>query len=182
MRAFAIAFLLWCSATPGASAAEPNPTAVFELLAERLSVMKSVAAYKRDHDLPVEDKPREAIVLDKAAEAAARAGLDPVLIRPFFLANIEAAKSVQHCWLERWHTGESPMPTERLDLVNDIRPRLIDIGGRLNQAIANYISAGGVFGPQEKVLYQQDVRIDCLAPTNQEALFDALAQVRHAKD
>ena len=181
-RAFAGGFLVWLGMTLGSWATEPNPKVVFDLLAERLSIMKSVASYKLDRDLPVEDKSREAIVLEKAAEGAARDGLDPLLVRPFFEANIEAAKTVQHCWIERWRSGQNEAPAQVPDLIKVIRPRLIAIGSRLNQALAQYLTAGGEFGPQEEADYQEVLQLDCLATADREALYKTLEQVRLEAD
>ncbi|NIP77428.1 MAG: chorismate mutase, partial [Xanthomonadales bacterium] len=63
---------------------------------------KPVAAWKHARGKPVEDLEREAVVVDRAAADAAAAGLDPETARPFFMAQIDAAKSVQHCWIARW--------------------------------------------------------------------------------
>ena len=75
-----------------AAVADPLADAVFERIAERLAMMKPVAAWKRDHGVTVEDRAREAIVLESAIEQAAKAGLAVETARPFFEAQIAAAK------------------------------------------------------------------------------------------
>ena len=58
--------LLAATVTPGWAA----PDKLFGAINERLSFMQSVAAWKADNDKPVEDLPREKVVLDAARIAA----------------------------------------------------------------------------------------------------------------
>ena len=56
-----------------ATAEEP----IFELIDARLELMRAVAAYKWELQLPIEDRAREKVVLDKARLAALKAGIAP---------------------------------------------------------------------------------------------------------
>ena len=108
---------------------------VFDLIDQRLSLMKPVAHWKFVGDVPVEDLEREAIVLRKTIEAAATANLDPAAVSSFFRLQIELAKAVQHRHMAHW-TLEPPTdetPTE--DLETSLRPRLIRIGERSLTAV-----------------------------------------------
>ena len=71
-----------------------GPARVVDLAARRLLVMPAVAAAKRAAHLPLVDPAREAIVITRAAERAARAGLDATAARRLAEAQIAAARAV----------------------------------------------------------------------------------------
>ncbi|MBW2279178.1 MAG: transporter substrate-binding domain-containing protein [Deltaproteobacteria bacterium] len=99
---------------------------VIDLAARRIAFMPAVAAYKRAHGLPVEDRAREQVVLDGVAERAGEAGLQAESLRESFEIQIDLAKAVQ-----RRAAGEDAT----LDLAQ-IRPVLLSLGRRLVQACA----------------------------------------------
>ena len=112
-------------------------------LDERLSLMTQVADTKIVLGRPVEDRGREARVLAAAAGAtqreAARRGVeppDPKRVEAFYLAQIEAAKSIQRA--RRRSLARAPAPrdesareTARRTLEERIRPALIALGDRI---------------------------------------------------
>ncbi len=104
--------------------ATPNAHLV-DLLARRLAYMPLVAAYKRQHGLPIEDREREATVLQAALVRAKTTGISESALRSFFALQIELAKAVQR----RSRAGES------LDLTTQIRPALIELGDRIVEAL-----------------------------------------------
>ena len=106
------------------------------LIAERLGYMKDVALYKSQHGLPIEDLPREQIVLDNAVRHGLRFGLKPDSSRQFFSLQIEAAKEIQAYWLQRWQAYPAQKPDHVPDLVNVIRPGLIELGNRITAILA----------------------------------------------
>ncbi|MEM6464612.1 MAG: gamma subclass chorismate mutase AroQ [Pseudomonadota bacterium] len=123
------------------------PAAVFadsakapKLIGERLSLMKDVAIYKAQRGLPVEDLAREAVVIDAAVKSAAEHGLEPASTRAFFQAQIDAAKVIQACWIERWE-AQGELPADGADLVNEIRPELLRLGDAIVAAIAVNIAS-----------------------------------------
>ena len=77
-------------------------TSIAALVHARLALMKDVAAYKYLNGIPVEDLDREAIVLVHATEQAYDAGLNGETMAPFFKTQIDAAKAIQRCWIDRW--------------------------------------------------------------------------------
>ncbi len=110
-----------------------------ELINERLSHMRDVAAYKWINQRPIEDLEREAVVI----AAATRSGLDQNITaassKAFFVAQIAAAKEIQQYWFNYWQQhGDPDSPP---DLVNVVRPELLRLG---NQILAGLRHAGTV--------------------------------------
>ncbi len=69
-----------------------QPVALLDL---RLSLMPAVAAYKRVHDLPIEDRTREQALLKRLTDQAQLRGLSATAIKSFFRIQIDLAKQVQ---------------------------------------------------------------------------------------
>ena len=155
----------WSSAALAGGAQQDDLVHLIEL---RLGLMKDVAAYKFINDIAIEDKEREAVVLARAIAEAEVAGLDGATMAPFFSAQIDAAKMIQQCWFERWQNGDAAEPDEAPDLQGELRPRLIDIGDALIQAIAVSLSA------DEGLLLDAAPAIDCMAPASGNAIVNTL--------
>jgi cyclohexadienyl dehydratase len=103
-----------------------------DLLARRLAFMPFVAAAKAKAGLPIEDLPREQLVLDATAEHARQSGLPEARVRDFFALQIALAKAIQR--------RKSEAAT--LDLGSQIRPALNELGDRILDAIAGAARAG----------------------------------------
>jgi cyclohexadienyl dehydratase len=103
-----------------------------DLLARRIAFMPLVAAAKAKQGLPIEDLPREKVVLDAAAESARKLGLPEAPSQQFFALQIELSKAVQRRSSE----------TATLDLTQQIRPALSELGDRILAAVAETRSAG----------------------------------------
>jgi len=58
--------------------------------------MKSVGLYKAIHQVPIEDIPREKIVIEKAMDAADKQGVTATSVKDFFRAQISVAKVIQY--------------------------------------------------------------------------------------
>jgi len=97
-----------------------------DLLARRLAMMPFVAAWKRAHQLPIEDLEREAVVLRRAQQGARARGLDPERMRAFFAAQIDLAKAIQR---------RAPASEARFDLATELRPLLSRLGDRIVAAL-----------------------------------------------
>ncbi|MGX2997116.1 chorismate mutase [Streptomyces sp. JNUCC 64] len=108
---------------------------VTSLLAERLLVADKVAAAKYGTALPIEDPARERQILDDVARRAAALGLDPVNTVAVFRDQIEAGKNVQRALFARWDARPGERPTERPDLVREVRPVLDRITTELLDAL-----------------------------------------------
>ena len=161
--------------------AEPFADAVFDGIAGRLSLMKSVAAWKRANGVAVEDRAREAVVLENATAAAADAGLDPATARPFFAAQIEAAKDVQRCWIGRWDADEAPPPEGAPDLTTEIRPALLELDRALLAGIEAALARNVVFDEARAPDFAAAADIDCLSAARRDAVYERLGQLRLAE-
>ena len=111
--------------------------ALLAAMDERLSLMVGVAESKRVLGKPVEDLAQEARVLEAAVkgviEESQRQKVDPPntdAVEAFFKAQIEAAKAIQYKTL----AGPATM-TDPPDLVEDLRPALGRISGRINRLV-----------------------------------------------
>ncbi len=103
-----------------------------DLLARRMAFMPLVAGAKAKLGMPIEDLPREQLVLDSAAASARRMGLPEAETRALFALQIELSKAVQR---------RSSEPTA-LDLATQIRPALNELGDRILVAVAEARSVG----------------------------------------
>lgn len=74
--------------------------------------MRSVAAYKWERQLAIEDEARETLVLEKARLSALKPGIAPDTAEAFFISQIDAAKDIQRYWFGQWE-----WPTLSEDLV-----------------------------------------------------------------
>lgn len=176
--AFAALIILTLIGVSTADETEAGP--VVDLIFERLSLMKQVAAFKFQKGLEIEDLAREALVLDKAASEAAEAGLEVESIRPFFQALIEAAKTIQECWIKRWQSKDAVPPNNPPNLMVETRPELI----RLGKAIIAGIKAGlaedsTVRRPRNVTTHT--VLPDCLDKSVRGDVLKALADVKLSK-
>ena len=161
--------------------AQSSAAAVFEGIAERLSLMKSVAAWKRANGVAVEDRAREAVVLENATAAAAAAGLDPAMARPFFAAQIEAAKDVQRCWIGRWDANEAPPPEGAPDLKTEIRPALLELDRALLASIEAALARDIAFDQARAADFAAVADVECLSAARRAAVYRRLGQLRLAE-
>ncbi|WP_349306715.1 gamma subclass chorismate mutase AroQ [Chitinivorax sp. B] len=106
------------------------------LMNERLKLMPDVARYKWNDQSPVEDLPREKIILDGLVKQAAEAKVAPELATTFFRAQIEAAKVIQRKLIDDWRQSQPGRFEDIPDLKTEIRPRLDDLTAKLIQALA----------------------------------------------
>ncbi len=176
-----IAFVvLIISGLSGPAMAGPETDAVFARIADRLALMKPVAAWKRARSAAVEDLAREAVVLEKATRSAADVGLVAETARPFFQAQITAAKEIQTCWIGRWDRNEAQPPDPVPDLKTEIRPKLIKIGAALLSDIKDALEAGASFDAAHSADFLAKVKLDCLSAEGHAAIFKELGGLRLA--
>ncbi|MFE9441122.1 chorismate mutase [Streptomyces sp. NPDC006602] len=118
-----------------AAAVVPGLMPLTDLFAERLLLADKVAAAKYGTDKPIDDPVREQQVLDDVAARAVGLGLDPDAVTAVFRDQIEANKVVQRGLYARWDAHPELRPTERPDLVKEVRPALDRITTRLLAAL-----------------------------------------------
>lgn len=106
------------------AAVTPGLAPLTDLFAERLLLADKVAAAKYGTDKPIDDPVREQQILDDVAARAVGLGLDPDAVTAVFRDQIEANKLVQRGLYARWDAHPELRPTERPDLVKEVRPAL----------------------------------------------------------
>jgi cyclohexadienyl dehydratase len=176
-----IAPVVLAAASVDGDARQPDEL-LYMLLAERLSLMRDVAAHKWHNDLPVEDRQREAMVLEAAVEDGLSRGFRPASSRRFFAVQIEAAKDIQNHWFGIWSRDGGPEAAEdfagspRTDLAADIRPRLLQLG----QAIMDASAAPGVLHSEAR--FAARVNVPGLPPARRQALFESIQRLQRYPD
>ncbi len=110
-------------------------TSLTDLFAERLLVADKVAAAKYGTDKPIDDPVREQQILTDVSARAVGLGLDPEAVAAVFRDQIEANKVVQRGLYARWDAHPELRPTERPDLVKEVRPILDRITTELLDAL-----------------------------------------------
>jgi len=156
-------------------------TRVFQLIGERLSLMKPVAHWKFVRDAEIEDMDREAVVLNAAVADALGVGIDGTSVRPFFQAQIDGAKDIQECWFARWRAGEDLPEGEPPDLVEDIRPQLLEIGSALLTGLADAVSDRNRIDDSTTPAFHDAVRVECLSDDMRSEIFAQLGVIRLAE-
>ena len=107
-----------------AASVAPGLTPLTDLFAERLLLADKVAAAKYGTDKPIDDPVREQQILDDVAARATGLGLDPDAVKAVFRDQMEANKLVQRGLYARWDAHPEERPSERPDLVKEVRPAL----------------------------------------------------------
>lgn len=106
-----------------------------EVLIQRLTVMPDVARYKWNNDIPVEDLEREARLLAVTVARAEEAGIEENFAANAVQAQMTASKLLQSNLIEGWRENNQEKFENVPDLVNDIRPKLVELTPRLLLAL-----------------------------------------------
>jgi chorismate mutase-like protein len=101
---------------------------LYSILERRVDLMKWVAMDKWKNSKPIEDLPREKIVLQKTRKQAAEAGI--LYIDDLTRAQIQIAKNEQHRWMEKWNKQGLPKNQTGPTLV-ELRKQLDDLSNEL---------------------------------------------------
>jgi chorismate mutase len=169
--AASLILLLWQPA-----AAQPEAITAFQLINERLKHMEDVAMYKSVNGLPVEDLPREKIVIENAVLAAESQGLLGDSIENFFITQINVAKAIQYRSLADWLSSPISKPTP--DLPNQIRPKLTELGDEIVKELAILLSHEGRIGESLRESFQLHMSVNKVSAAEVDLLFDSLLLVR----
>ena len=152
---------------------------LFQAIAERLSYMENVGAYKAQNEIPVEDVPREKIVLSNAKELAAAHGLDSDSMERFFIAQTSAAKAIQYRYRTELLTRE--IPTRPIDLQSDVRPELDRLSSDIVKLFATALQSRPAIIEERRERFMSILQSRLLVDTEREALFEAMLEVRRSQ-
>ncbi|KHN54675.1 chorismate mutase [Pectobacterium fontis] len=164
----------WC--LPLHAAVQDNPRGIYQLIQERMVLMKDVAGYKARQHLPVEDLQQEERILSKVREQSAVTGLSPQSTQLFFTSLMNASKAIQYRYMADWlATPESDwMP---LSLNNTIRPMLLTIDDQLLISIKRYLAHGGHFSPEQEVTFLSAINVENLSQNDKRQIYAALSKI-----
>jgi len=138
--------------------------------------MEDVAMYKSVNGLPVEDLPREKIVIENAVLAAESQGLLGDSIENFFITQINVAKAIQYRSLADWLS--SPISKPIPDLPNQIRPKLTELGDEIVKELALLLSLGGRIGESLRESFHLHMSVNKVSAAEVDLLFNSLLLVR----
>lgn len=149
------------------------------LINQRLSYMKDVASSKALNHLPVEVLTQEAQVLVDTLKIAASQGIDPVSIKPFIVAQMDAAKAIQYRyradWLSTPETGWQPRP------LNEIRAEIARLSAQIIERLAIELRTNGKISPSDQSEFIARLQQKNLSKADEIQLYKTLLQVRLAK-
>jgi chorismate mutase-like protein len=107
-----------------------------QLIDQRLSMMADVAKFKWNTRTPIEDLPREALIVAGFTKQATDLGIDAGLASTFFKGQIEAAKTLQREYFAKWQSEGADQFSNVPDLAKEIRPKLDALTPRMLKALA----------------------------------------------
>ena len=181
--ALATLCILFTSAisTRTANAAAPsklqNADKLYSILIRRVDLMKWVAMDKWIHHKPIEDLPREKIVLQKTRKQAADAGI--VNIDDLTRTQIQIAKNEQHRWMEKWNKHglhiNQPAPT-----LNELRKQLDDLSSELIPSLQENLSSLRDDKLHPRLHTMLNDKLKKLPINERNMLWKALLKLRHA--
>ncbi len=151
-----------------------------ELVNERLSYMKAVAAYKWEHKLAIEDLEREEIVIRSSMDQAGTFGLDSISTRMFFEQQIEAAKQIQHYWFKHWEKNGFEPDRNFGDLKTEIRPALLKLGKQIPVSISELRlwESPKISSRQDRSNFIAHLTTEGLRNREKQRLFKAVMQIK----
>ncbi|CAH0536977.1 chorismate mutase [Vibrio marisflavi] len=161
--------------------AQGTDTLLFSNINNRLGYMKDVALYKAQHHKQIEDIAREAVVIEKAQAQAKKLGLNPSSVKPFFVAQISAAKAIQYRYRADWLSSPNKLNAKPLNLKTQVRPALITLGNTILAEMKDHLEKFGPFNPSERAKFIRHITVANLTIADKDMLYDGLMKVRLAK-
>ncbi len=131
-----LVWLAGCASAPNAQHGDvSNSDSTCRVIADRLSVMKDVAAYKHAKGLPIEDRDREKAIIERFSTAAQFENLPKDYVTSIIVDQIEAAKLIQTDYITGWENGWFQVEPQSAPL-SVIRTQIDEINARLVDSIA----------------------------------------------
>lgn len=175
MTQFVAVFLSSLFLYSNAFAGSVSSDAISAALNERMQIMKAVAGYKARHHLPVEDLPREQVVLDKMLSNAQQTGLEPQSVAPFIHALMNAGKAIQYRYLADWlSTPENARAPADLA---ETRQQIERLDRELLNAISQRLKAGPLTEPDRRGLMAA-LAAPHLSEADKTSLVTSLSRIR----
>ena len=167
--------LFMCSTVFACSVTSVSLGELSSTLNERMLVMREVAGYKALHHLPVEDLPREQVVLTSMLKNAQDAGLAPQSVEPFVRALMNTGKAIQYRWLADWLA--TPDVSSPVTPLADTRQRIQQIDRRLMVAISQRLMAGA-FSEEDMAWLAAQMTAPNLSGADKNSLLVSLSLIK----
>lgn len=152
--------------------AASDKTQLFEQINQRLSYMKDVAGYKADNHQPIEDLNQEARVSASALSVAGNQGLQPMSVKPFIKAQMDAAKAIQYRYRADWlATPEekwTPLP------LATVREKIGLLSTHQLQQLAKILKSGGSIDETDRKTFNMMITQHNISDADKALIFDAL--------
>lgn len=169
--------LFMCSSVFAGSVTSLSLGELASALNDRMQVMRKVAGYKAQHHLPVEDLPREQVVMTSMLKNAQDAGLDPQSVEPFVHALMNTGKAIQYRWLADWlATPDTDAPVTDLA---DSRQQIQQFDKRLMTAVSQRLMAGA-FTEADMTWLAGQIKAPNLSKADKNTLLVSLSQIKRA--
>jgi chorismate mutase len=108
---------------------------LLRLMEKRLTLMHDVAQWKWNSGQPIADLRRERELLQSVVERGRDKGLDPDLVRPFFAAQLAAARLVQQADFDRWKASKQQTFADTTSLAA-LRQRIDELNREMIDSLA----------------------------------------------
>lgn len=167
--------LFMCSNVFAGSVSSVSLGALSTALNERMQVMKAVAGYKAQHHLPIEDLPREQVVLENMLQNAQQAGLEPHSVEPFVHALMNASKAIQYRYRADWLSV--PDNTASVRDLADTRQQIQQLDIRLLTAISQRLMSG-TFSQADRAFLFSQLTAPQLSESDKNSLFASLSRIQ----
>lgn len=114
---------------------------LWTLSLERLALMPDVARWKFNRSLPVSVPEREQKLLAELVEQGRTLNLPPSVVKPFFEAQFEIARSIQQRLIDDWTRTRHPPFDSVPDLDKELRPAITRLSTELLKTLAELQAA-----------------------------------------
>lgn len=149
---------------------------LIHLVNERLSYMKDVAGSKALNHQPIEDLVQEEKVLETTLSQATKKGIDPISLRPFIVAQMDAAKAIQYRYRADWLAQpEQNWKPKDLEIV---RAKISQLSTDIIDNIANELYSQGNLDHFLNEKYMRDLNQKNLTYADKAHLLKTLSKVR----
>ena len=149
---------------------------LIHLVNERLSYMKDVAGSKALNHQPIEDLLQEEKVLETTLSQATKKGIDPISLRPFIVAQMDAAKAIQYRYRADW-LAQPEMNWQPEDL-NQVRTHISKLSAEIIDSIADELYKIGNLDHYSDESYMEFLNHKNLSRTDKSLLLRTLSQIR----
>lgn len=167
--------LFMCSNVFAGSVSSVSLGAISTALNERMQVMKAVAGYKAQHHLPVEDLPREQVVLENMLHNAQQEGLEPESVEPFIHALMNVSKAIQYRYRADWLS--TPDSLQAVPDLAETRQQIQRLDTQLLTAISQRLMAGTLADADKAWLLSQ-LAAPHLSEADKNSLVTSLSRIQ----